>query len=217
MAWGVWRVPESRLRLLGEPKGRDFLEIGCGAGRWSIALARRGAVAVGVDLSSAQLARAARNQKTAKSTVRLVRGDAERLPFRSSTFDVVFCDWGAMTFCDPYRTVPEASRVLRRRGQFVFATSSPFRNLTEYRSVEKMGGKLLYDYFGLHRIAYRNEVNFQLPYGTWIRLFKENQFVVESLRETKPGPGDRSLYLTTEEERWARRWPFEAIWQLRKD
>jgi ubiquinone/menaquinone biosynthesis C-methylase UbiE len=216
MAWGLWRLPESELRALGNPRGRDILELGCGAARWSIALADRGARAVGLDLSFEQLAHARRLLRESQSRVRLVRGDAERLPFDSATFDLVFCDWGAMTFCDPLRTVPEAARVLRPDGRLVFATASPFRSVSEARRGYRMGQKLLYDYFGLHKIEYEREVNFQLPYSDWVRLFGENGFVVEFLVEYQPRAGEKSSYLNRNASIWARRWPLESIWKVRK-
>src|SRR5690348_18030247 len=55
MAWGLWRIPEAELRILGEVAGKDILELGCGAARWAIELARLGARPVGLDLSSRQL------------------------------------------------------------------------------------------------------------------------------------------------------------------
>jgi SAM-dependent methyltransferase len=216
MAWGFWRIPESKLRALGAPRGRDFLEIGCGAARWSIALAGKGARAVGLDLSRAQLAHGARLLPRSGARVSLVRGDAERLPFRAASFDVVFCDWGAMTFCDPNLTVPEAARVLRPGGRLVFATSSPLRNLAQDRRTGRISPKLRYDYFGMHRIDYRGEVNFQLPYGEWIRLFSAHGFVVESLTETQPRRRVRTPYLGPSESAWARHWPLESIWQVRR-
>lgn len=33
-AWGVWRIPESELEVLGDIAGRDVLELGCGAAQW---------------------------------------------------------------------------------------------------------------------------------------------------------------------------------------
>lgn len=217
MSWGLWRVPESELRVLGEPRGKDILEVGCGAARWSFALARRGARPVGLDISSAQLAHAAKFLRRSGSKVRLVRGNAEQLPFPDSTFDVAFCDWGALTFCDPHRTIPEAARVLREGGRLIFSTSSPFRTVAQNRKTDRVGRKLLYDYFDLDRIEYPSgEVNFQLPYGGWIQLFVDNGFLVEGLTETRPRSGARSTYLSEAEEKWARRWPLEAIWRLKK-
>jgi ubiquinone/menaquinone biosynthesis C-methylase UbiE len=216
MAWGLWRVPESSLQLLGDVRGRDVLELGCGAARWSAALARAGARAVGVDVSPAQLARAAEVVRRSGEAVRLVRADAERLPFGDAVFDIAFSDWGALTFCDPHRSVPEAARVLRPGARLVFSTSSPFRAVAHDRRRDRLGRELLYDYFGLHRLEFADEVNFQLSYGGWIRLFRECAFEIQELTETRPGAGSTSTYLTPRESRWARRWPLESIWQLRK-
>jgi hypothetical protein len=37
MAWGLWRIPEAGLHVLGDVRDKDVLELGCGAARWSIA------------------------------------------------------------------------------------------------------------------------------------------------------------------------------------
>ena len=216
LAWGLWRVPESELKILGKVRGLDLLEIGCGAARWSIALAGQGGRPVGLDLSPAHLRHAARLVRRSRRSVPLVRANAEALPFADATFDVVFCDWGAMTFCDPYRTVPEASRVLRPRGCMAFATSSPFRILAQNPRTSRMSPRLLRDYFGLHRVDYPSEVNFALTYGEWIRLFRENGFSVELLKESQPSASTRSPYLGRSESKWARHWPMESIWRVRK-
>ena len=55
----------------------------------------------------------------------LIEASAEDVPLPAASFDIVFCDWGAMTFCDPQRTVPEAARLLRSGGLFAFATGTP--------------------------------------------------------------------------------------------
>src|SRR2546426_6540498 len=60
MAWGMWRISEAELDVLGEVAGKDILELGCGAARWSIALAGLGAQPVGLDFSSRQLQHARR-------------------------------------------------------------------------------------------------------------------------------------------------------------
>ena len=49
--WGMWQLPESELRILGDVAGKDVLEYGCGAAQWSILLARAGARPVGLDNS----------------------------------------------------------------------------------------------------------------------------------------------------------------------
>lgn len=123
-SWGVWEIPEAKLDVLGDLKGKDVLEFGCGGGQWSIALARRGARPVGLDLSIRQLGHAARLMSDAGERFSLVNANAERVPFADESFDVVFCDHGAMTFADPYATVPEVARVLRPGGLFAFNIST---------------------------------------------------------------------------------------------
>ncbi len=218
-AWGLFRVPESKLGLLGNTRGKAILELGCGAARWSIALARGGARSTGIDLSSVQLARARELQRESKVRFPLVRASAEQLPLRDGVFDLVFCDWGAMTFADPMRTVPECARVLRPGGKFVFATASPFRYVTFDRAKDRQSRRLLRPYFGSYRIDLGSDaaVEFQLPYGTWIDLFRKNGLTVERLMETRPTPGRQSRYLSRPDAKWGRSWPLETIWKLRKE
>ena len=60
IAWGIFNVPESQLGVLGEVRGLDVVELGCGTAYFSAWLARRGARPVGVDVTAAQLRTARR-------------------------------------------------------------------------------------------------------------------------------------------------------------
>ena len=53
--WGMWQLPESDLQVLGDVRGKDVLELGCGAAEWSRGLAREGARPLGLDNSAARL------------------------------------------------------------------------------------------------------------------------------------------------------------------
>ncbi len=216
MAWGLWRVPESELRLLGPVRGKRILELGCGAAQWSVGLAMKGAHVTGVDVSPRRLAQARQEMKRSGVDFPLIEASAEAVPLPARSFDIVFCDWGAMTFCDPFRTIPEVSRLLRPGGVFVFSNSSVFRSLCQDRRTDRIGPRLRYGYFGLHRIAFRDEVDFQLPFSGWIRLFRKNGLAIEDLVETRPSPGATSSYLGRGETAWARHWPLEVIWKLRR-
>jgi len=124
---------ESRLRNpwvsshLSERHGRTarLLDIGCGAGFLSNALAREGFEVVGLDASSASLTVARRHDET--NGVRYDVGDALALPYPAASFDAV----SAMDFLehveDPAAVVAEAARVLRPFGTFFFHTFN--RNL----------------------------------------------------------------------------------------
>src|SRR5436309_7005224 len=157
MAWGMWRIPEDELHILGEVAGKDVLELGCGAARWSIALVGRAARPVGLDFSSRQLEYARRLMKEAGVDFPLVEASAEDVPLPDASFDIVFCDWGAMTFCDPERTVPEAARLLRPGGLFAFSTATPISVLCQNMQTDQLERALVNDYFGMHRLEWEDE------------------------------------------------------------
>ena len=215
--WGVWQIPEARLQVLGEVTGRDILELGCGAAQWSIALAKRGARPVGLDLSERQLAHARRLMGEAGVDFPLVHASAEAVPLPDRSFDIVFCDYGAMTFSDPYVTVPEVARLLRPGGLFAFCGATPIVELCYPEDSDHPADRLLGDYFGMWSIPYEDYVEFMLPYGAWIRLFRAHGFRVEDLIELRPGPDDLSSYRDETDRDWYRRWPGEQIWKVRRE
>jgi SAM-dependent methyltransferase len=213
--WGVWSIPESDLHALGDVRGRDVLEIGCGAGQWSISLARMGARPVGIDLSIEQLRHAPALMSEAGTRFPVVNADAERTPLADASFDIVLCDHGAMSFADPYLTVPEAARVLRPGGLFAFNVASAFHFVCWDDEADRVGDRLVHDYFGMRKWD-EESVDFMLPYGEWIRLFRANRFEVEDLIELRPPARARSTYEFYAPREWARRFPAENIWKLRK-
>ena len=216
-AWGVWQLPDAELRVLGDVRGRDVLEFGCGAAQWSIALHAQGAKVTALDLSERQLEHARELMREAKVEFPLVCASAERTPFPDASFDVVFCDYGAMTFADPYRAVPEVARVLRSGGLLAFSTSTPILDVAWALGADHPTERLELDYWGLHQLDEPGEpTSFQLPYGEWIRLFGESGFAVESLIELRPPASAISTYRDETDHRWARRWPMEHIWRARR-
>lgn len=213
--WGTWGIPESSLKVLGDVAGKDVLEFGCGAAQWSIVLERLGARPVGLDLSIRQLSHARRLMGEAGGRVPLVNANAERTPFPDERFDIVFCDHGAMTFADPLRTVPEVARILRPGGLFAFNIASPLIWLCWGDGEEPPAPELVRSYFGMRRETWE-AVEFQLPYGEWIRLFRTHGFEILDLIELRPPSRPRTTYPDFAPLEWARRWPGENIWKLRK-
>jgi SAM-dependent methyltransferase len=215
LAWGVWRIPETDLDILGVVEGRDILELGCGAAQWTRALAAIGARAVGVDMSERQLAHAQVLARRSDTKVALVHGNAEQLPFRRHAFDIVFCDHGAMLFGRPALTVAEAARVLRPGGVLAFCMSTPIRHVC----VDADGTvtpRLATDYFTLSAFDDGESVEYQLPYGDWIRLFRRHGLVVDDLVELRPPADATTTYAGYVPLEWARRWPAEHVWKVRK-
>jgi SAM-dependent methyltransferase len=214
--WGIWQIPESELRILGDVAGKDVLELGCGAAQWSILLAQRGARATGLDNSERQLAYAREAMEAAGVEVALVHASAEAVPLPAGSFDVVFCDHGAFGWADPRLVMPEAARLLRAGGLLAFSITSPFASVCVNPTSDLVEPRLHSPYFGMHRLEHERAVNFQLPYGEWIRLFRDHGLDVEDLVEPRPEPNASSTYWEDREFDWARHWPSEAIWRARK-
>jgi SAM-dependent methyltransferase len=216
-AWGVWQLPESELRVLGDVRERDVLELGCGAAQWSIALHALGARVTGLDNSSIQLEHARALMAQAGADFPLVHCSAEATPFADASFDIVFCDHGAMAFADPHQTVPEAARLLRPGGLLAFSMNTPILDLVWPLNTDHPGERLLLDYWDLHVLRAPGEpVEFQLPYGAWIALFREHGFLIEDLIELRPPADATSSYRDARDHAWARRWPMEHIWRVRR-
>lgn len=216
--WGMWQVPDSELGILGDVAGKDVFELGCGAAQCGIVLARAGARVVGLDNSERQLAHARRAVAEAGVELELVHGSAERLPLPDARFDVVFADHGGNRFADPYLWVPEAARVLRPGGLLAFSGGTPFEVVCFDREADTWDARLHRPYFGLHALTFGDDeaIEFELPYGEWIRVLHEARLVVEALVEVRPPEDARSTYRNAEETAWARRWPMEQIWKARK-
>jgi SAM-dependent methyltransferase len=217
LAWGVWGIPESEVNILGPVEGKKILELGCGGGQWSIFLSRHGARPTGLDNSRNQLLHAKRLMADKHTRFPLVNASAEHLPFADASFDIVFCDHGAMSFADPERTVPEAARVLRPNGLFAFNMVSPFVFTCWNESTDVIDPSLHRVYFDLRRFDYQEGfVEYQLPYGAWIDVLGRSGLIVEDLIELQPPDDATTTYPDLVPLDWARRWPAENIWKARK-
>ena len=171
----------------------------------------------GLDNSSRQLEHARHAMARAAVEFPLVHASAESTGLGDSSFDVVFCDFGAMTFSDPHDTVPEVARVLRPGGLFAFSALTPIVDLAWPEGEEGPGERLVVDYWeGIRRLQEPGEpINFNLPYGEWIAVFRKHGFTIEDLIELRPAADALSSYRTEADREWARRWPMEHIWRVR--
>ncbi len=116
------------------PPGAAVLDVGCGAGRTTAALAGRGCRTVGIDIAEPLLARA----RELCTGVEFRRMDVLRLEFPADAFDVVFFSFNGLDNLYPLshrlRALREMRRVARPGGHVIYSSHNslaPPRNLTE--------------------------------------------------------------------------------------
>lgn len=215
--WGIWGLPETQARMLpASCDGLDAVELGCGTAYVSAWIARRGGRPVGIDNALAQLETARRLQREHGLAFPLVHADAERTPLRDRCADLVISEYGACLWCDPYRWIPEAARLLRPGGELRFLTNGYLLSRVLPPAPEPAGERLVRPQFGDPRVDETDgSVEFHLPHGTMIRWLRANGFEILDLVELET-PADavtRCDWITAE---WASRWPSEEVWRAAK-
>jgi SAM-dependent methyltransferase len=214
LRWGLWAKHESELRLLeGFGAREDVIELGCGTAAICAWLARRDSRPVAVDFSAAQLRTVETFQRDFGVSFPVVRGLAEDVPFDYESFDLVLSEYGASTWCDPGRWLPEAHRLLRPEGRLIFFTNSALLLSCTPSDGGAVGNVLVRDYFSRYRVEFESfgPVEFHLTHGDWIRLLHKTGFSIENLIEIRPDSTDEPRFDVVSTE-WARQWPSEEIW-----
>ena len=100
------------------PQGHELvLDVATGTGHNALSFAPHVRQVIGLDLTSPMLAEASRLAgQRGIDNVRFFRGDSERLPFASNTFDVVTCRVAPHHFPDVAHAVREMARVCHAAG-----------------------------------------------------------------------------------------------------
>ena len=166
--------------LRGEVRAGDrALDVGCGTGEFTAALAQAGAVAVGVEVADAAIERA--RARHPGLDFRLVPIDGP-LPFEDNSFDLVWASEVIEHVADTAGWLSEVRRVLAPAGRLLVTTPSH--------------GRLRVAVFGMER--------FSEPLGDHLHLYTKgslrellNEFGFSELRvRTVEGPPllRRSLY-----------------------
>ncbi len=120
-------------------KAIKILDVGCGTGRHSIELAKRGYNITGIDLSESMLEKA--REKAAKSglDIEFLQYDARELPFEGC-FDaaLMLCE-GAFPLMETdemnFKILENVAKALKKEGKFIFTTLNGLFPL--FHSVEK--------------------------------------------------------------------------------
>jgi len=107
------------LALLGDVRGREVLDVGCGDGDLALELWRRGAVVTGIDASPEMIDAARASAKREGANISFKLGEAANIPFDSQRFDVVAAVTILCFVADAAPVFSEIARVLRPGGVLV--------------------------------------------------------------------------------------------------
>ncbi len=125
--YGPFASSESKLKLLGNVKNKKVLEVGCGAGQVSIALAKKGAVCTGIDISPKQIDKAVINASKQGVSVNFLN-----IPFSSlhklkqGSFDIIISVM-SFQYCEDLNYLfREVNRILKKNGVLIFSVEHPF-------------------------------------------------------------------------------------------
>lgn len=208
---------EADFRLLGTLDGKRVLELGCGGAQCSIAFAKQGATAIGVDFSGEQLAFARRLCEREGVKIELREGDLADLAFlRADSIDVVFSAYAFGFVDDLGRVFRQVHRVLKEDGPLVFSLPHPAYDMIDDGSDEPL--LIRRSYFDRSPIDYEwNGIEFTDYHHTFEDLYTtllRSGYRVDTVLEPEPVvAGPRSQHWR-EAFRWA---PRTLIVRARKE
>lgn len=205
-------------------KNLKILDIGCGTGRHSIELAKRGYCLTGIDLSESMLNKAKQKAESLKLKVDFHQMDARKLPYVSQ-FDValMLCE-GAFPLMETdemnFEILQCASQALKPGGKFIFTTLNGlfalYHSVQEFCNTSSLEGNTTYSSNSFDLMTFRdynlttfiddsgitkelecNERYYVPSELTW--LLKATGFKVVDIYGAKLGAFSRTDKLTTED------------------
>lgn len=182
---------EPVLRALGEVAGRDVLEIACGSGANSIALARQGARCVAQDESPRRLERARQRMAAAEVSFRLVQDDPRALAtLEDASFDVVFSASGGLaTIADLRLCLRAVARVLRPGGLCALAAPSPLFEIFPAEGTDQLHpARSYFDRAPLEPRVPGGATRFHRTVGDWVAAFAAAGLILTDALEPEPHP-----------------------------
>jgi cyclopropane fatty-acyl-phospholipid synthase-like methyltransferase len=170
------------IQELSVATGSSILDIGCGAGRHAIELAKRGFSVTGVDLSCGMLAEAQRAADKLGVKVEFIQADATQ--FKSAkTFDAAVClcegAFGLLGSCDhplehEAAILRNINSALKQRARLVVTLLNGFKMIRMYSQSDVESGK-----FDPYMMTEIHPVEYDAQEGNWRGRDKESVLVRE--------------------------------------
>lgn len=157
-------------REINYNKAAQILDLGCGTGRHSIELAKRGYQVTGIDLSESQLTRAKQKASAQNLSINFARQDARKLNFFAE-FDLVImlCE-GAFPLMETdemnWQILRNASNALKPNGKLIFTTLNGlfplFHSVKEFLASTTKEDNAKYDNNSFDLMTFRDRHTIQI-------------------------------------------------------
>lgn len=172
----------------GFDKSVRILDIGCGTGRHSIELARRGYHVTGVDLSASMLSMASKKAAEANVRVDFRQGDARKLSFRKEFDMVIMLCEGSFPLMETdemnFRILRNAEKALKKEGKLIFTTLNGlfplFHSVKEFMDKSAQEGNSAYGQSTFDLMTFRDHgtCNFEDDSGVKKELVTNERYYV---------------------------------------
>ncbi len=145
-------------------KNLKIIDIGCGTGRHSIELSKRGYSLTGIDLSASLIERAKEKARQNNLQIDFLRHDARNLPFEKQ-FDVaiMLCEGGfPLMETDEmnFEILKNIAKSLKDKSKFIFTTLNGlfplFHSINDFHNQEKPEGNATYDSKNFDLMTFRD-------------------------------------------------------------
>ena len=171
-------------------KELKIIDVGCGTGRHSIELTKRGYDIIGIDLSESMLSKARENADKQGLNIEFLRYDARNLPFNEQ-FDVaiMLCEGGfPLMETDEmnFEILTSVSRALKKNAKFIFSTLNGlfplFHSINDFHSESKNEGNATYGSKSFDLMTFRdhNITSFQDDEGIEKQIECNERYYVPS-------------------------------------
>ena len=162
-------------KIFKKKKYSKILDLGCGTGRHSIYLAKKGFIVYASDISKTGIAITKRKAKFLKLNIKFKVFDMKKIPYPANHFDGVICIFtlGHGLLKDNKKTIDEIYRVLKPRGTVITEFMSvKDKTYGEGKEVEKNTflGSMEEDKHMLHHYFTRDEIKMLLSKFTNIKI-----------------------------------------------
>jgi ubiquinone/menaquinone biosynthesis C-methylase UbiE len=123
-------------------KNKKILEVGAGSGVDSLTLSKiTGCKSTCVDYSLESLSFMKKNFKQAGVKAAFIKADAQKLPFKDNSFDLVFSNGVMEHFKNPFPMIEESKRVLKKEGILIIGVPQTYSFYTIKKQILMTFGK----------------------------------------------------------------------------